>query len=48
MIEAIDKLEITDNMAKKFKNIIGVNNPKAKDLKKYLKKNYKEIFIKVD
>jgi hypothetical protein len=46
MLEAIDKLPLTDNLAKKF--LRTVDNPTSKDLKKYLIKNFEVIFKKID
>ncbi|TDX11690.1 fibronectin type III domain-containing protein [Flavobacterium sp. S87F.05.LMB.W.Kidney.N] len=42
MKKAIDNLEITDDMAKKF--LKDVENPTASKLKKYLKEDFDEIF----
>ena len=46
MLEAIDKLPLTENLAKKF--LRTVDNPTSKDLKKYLIKNFEVIFKKID
>ena len=46
MLEAIDKLPLTDNLAKKF--LRTVDNPTSKDLKKHLIKNFEVIFKKID
>ena len=46
MLEAIDKLPLTDNLAKKI--LRTVDNPTSKDLKKHLIKNFEVIFKKID
>ncbi len=46
MLEAIDKLPLTDDLAKKF--LKGDEIIKSRDLKKYLKDNFEMIFKKVD
>ena len=46
MLEAIDKLPLTENLAKKI--LRTVDNPTSKDLKKHLIKNFEVIFKKID